>query len=108
MFTPQIGGFHSLQLDGVATPFFKWENGLVWEFNHQKTASLYLTCFFWGVKPSARQNPLQVGGSIIKNYEGDTAKLETFIDARWHRELQVGPGMLSKDEEMKDEEIDQM
>lgn len=47
-----------------------------------------------------------MGGSIIKNYEGDTAKLETFIDARWHRELQVGPGMLSKDEEMKDKEME--
>ena len=32
---------------------------------------------------------MEVGGSIIKKYEGDSAKLETFIDARWHRELKA-------------------
>eukprot|EP00435_Cladocopium_sp_Y103_P015823 s1560_g3.t2 len=37
----------------------------------------------------AFQMKTQVGGSIIKKYEGDSAKLETFIDARWHRELKV-------------------
>eukprot|EP00913_Durusdinium_trenchii_P013782 g12941.t1 len=37
----------------------------------------------------AFQMKTQVGGSIIKKYEGESAKLETFIDARWHRELKV-------------------
>ena len=36
-----------------------------------------------------RTAAMEVGGSIIKKYEGDSAKLETFIDARWHRELKA-------------------
>mmetsp|Transcript_27620 Transcript_27620/g.62165 ORF Transcript_27620/g.62165 Transcript_27620/m.62165 type:complete len:648 (-) Transcript_27620:146-2089(-) len=37
----------------------------------------------------AFQMKTAVGGSIIKKYEGHSAKTETFIDARWHRELNV-------------------
>ena len=37
----------------------------------------------------AFQMKTQVGGTIMKKYEADSAKLETFIDARWHRELKA-------------------
>ena len=37
----------------------------------------------------AFQMKTAVGGSIMKKYEANSAKTETFIDARWHRELNV-------------------
>ncbi|CAE7288449.1 KIN13B [Symbiodinium sp. CCMP2592] len=37
----------------------------------------------------AFQMKTAVGGSIMKKYEAQSAKTETFIDARWHRELNV-------------------
>ena len=68
-------------------------NGKMGWFNSTTKTGAFVPHLFWGGwNFGLRQTPLQVGGSIIKNYEGDTAKLETFIDARWHRELQVGPG----------------
>ena len=59
MFTPKIGGlFHSLQFDGVATPFFNWV-GLV-QFNHQN-CFFCISLFFVVVKPSALRLPATGG-----------------------------------------------